>query len=151
MCRNSIFMFSKACTYGIKATLFIAKESQKGNRVGLADIAQQIDSPAAFTAKILQQLKHHQIIHTVKGPLGGFEIEGKKIPGIKLKDIVLAIDGDSVYAGCGLGFDHCNEKKPCPIHHQFKLIRNQLKIMLETANLLDLSNDIENGVTFLKR
>jgi Rrf2 family protein len=143
-------MFSKACTYGIKATLFIAKESQKGNRVGLKDIAKQIDSPAAFTAKILQQLKHHQIIYTVKGPLGGFEIEEKKISRIKLKDIVSAIDGDSVYVSCGLGFDHCNEKKPCPIHHQFKLIRNQLKSMLETLSLLDLSDEIENGLTFLK-
>jgi len=144
-------MFSKACTYGIKATLFITKESQKGNRVGLTEIAKHIDSPAAFTAKILQQLKHHQIILTVKGPLGGYEIKKRQIARIKLKDIVSAIDGDSVYVGCGLYFNHCNEKKPCPIHNQFKLIRNQLKIMLETSSLLDLSNDIENGLTFLKR
>ena len=57
-------MFSKTCEYGIKATLFIAQMSQKGERVSLKDIASAIDSPSAFTAKILQTLskrKHYKI------------------------------------------------------------------------------------------
>lgn len=144
-------MFSQSCRYGIKASIYVAKESQRGNRVNLRQIAEHIDSPSAFTAKILQQLVRHKIISSTTGPQGGFEIESKKISETKLRDIVFAIDGDSIYVGCGLGFTNCNEKKPCPIHYQYKEIRSQLKIMLETSNLLDLLNDIENGLTFLKR
>ncbi|MET0760542.1 MAG: transcriptional regulator, partial [Flavobacterium sp.] len=47
-------MFSKTCEYGIRASIFIASQSYQNNRIGLKDIAKKIDSPEAFTAKILQ-------------------------------------------------------------------------------------------------
>jgi Rrf2 family protein len=144
-------MFSKACEYGIKAAIFIAVKSEQENRVSLNEIAKEINSPIAFTAKVLQQLTKNGIIDSVKGPKGGFEIDKNKIADIKLSKIVSAIDGDAIYKGCGLGFHNCNENKPCPVHHKFKLIRDDLKQMLETTSLLDLSNDINNGITFLKR
>lgn len=144
-------MFSKACEYGIKAAVFIAVKSQQDCRVGLNEIAKEIDSPIAFTAKVLQQLSRNLIVDSVKGPAGGFEISTKKAGKITLSKIVSAIDGDAIYKGCGLGFHNCNENKPCPVHHQFKLIRNDLKKMLETTSLLDLSKGINNGITFLKR
>jgi Rrf2 family protein len=144
-------MFSKACEYGIKAAIFIAVKSEQENRVSLNEIAKEINSPIAFTAKVLQQLTKNGIVDSVKGPKGGFEIDKNKIADIKLSKIVSAIDGDAIYKGCGLGFHNCNENKPCPVHHKFKLIRDDLKQMLETTSLLDLSNDINNGITFLKR
>jgi Rrf2 family transcriptional regulator, iron-sulfur cluster assembly transcription factor len=143
-------MFSKACEYGIKAALFIATESQQGKRVSLNTIAGKINSPTAFTAKVLQKLAKNEIILSLKGPAGGFEIKKEKIDKVKLRDIVFAIDGDTVYKGCALGFENCNEKKPCPVHHQFKEIRNDLRKMLETTSLLDLSKDINKGKTFFK-
>jgi Rrf2 family protein len=144
-------MFSKACEYGIKATIYIAVQSNQGNRVSLRDIAKEIDSPEAFTAKILQQLAKNNIIDSVKGPTGGFEIEKKKLEKIKLSQIVSALDGDSIYRGCGLGLKECSEKKPCPVHEKFKIIRNELKNMLESTNLLELALDLKEGLTFLKR
>jgi len=144
-------MFSKACEYGIKAALFIALQSHRDSRVSLNEVAKEIDSPIAFTAKVLQQLTKNNIIDSVKGPNGGFEIDVKNIDKIKLSKIVLAIDGDRIYKGCGLGFHHCNEKKPCPIHHQYKIIRDDLEKMLKNTSLLDLSKDINNGITYLKR
>ncbi|MCB9364920.1 MAG: Rrf2 family transcriptional regulator [Flavobacteriales bacterium] len=144
-------MFSKACEYGIKAAIFIAVKSEQESRVSLNEIAKEINSPIAFTAKVLQQLTKSGIVDSVKGPKGGFEIDKNKIVEIKLSKIVSAIDGDAIYKGCGLGFHNCNENKPCPVHHKFKLIRDDLKQMLETTSLLDLSNDINNGITFLKR
>ncbi len=144
-------MFSKACEYGIKAAIFIAVKSHQESRVSLTEVAKEINSPVAFTAKVLQQLTKSGIVDSVKGPRGGFEINKNKVPKIMLSKIVSAIDGDSIYNGCGLGFHNCNESKPCPVHHKFKLIRNDLKKMLETTSLLDLSNDINLGITFLKR
>ena len=38
-------MFSKACEYGIRAVLFIAKQSQKDLRPNVAEIAKAVDSP----------------------------------------------------------------------------------------------------------
>ncbi len=144
-------MFSKACEYGIRATLHIAVQSEMGIRVSLKDIAKAIDSPEAFTAKILQLLAKNGIVTSVKGPAGGFEIAPKDAHRIKLSHIVAAIDGDSIYKGCGLGLKTCNENKPCPVHDKFKIIREELRNMLESTSISELSETIHDGLTFLKR
>lgn len=144
-------MFSRACEYGIKGTLFIAHQSQLGKRVSLKEIAKAIDSPEAFTAKILQQLARSGLINSQKGPTGGFEIESRDLNKISLSDIVTAIDGDSVYKGCGLGFKECSELKPCPMHHRFKAVREDLKTMLERTKVKELVDGLNEGLTFLKK
>lgn len=143
-------MFSKACQYGIRATLYIAESSIENQRVSLKDIAKGIDSPEAFTAKILQQLARNGIIHSVKGPSGGFEIFQEDFDQIKLIQIVSAIDGDQIFTGCGLGLKKCDENNPCPVHDQFKSIREAMKTMLSTTDIRTLANGIKSGDTFLK-
>ena len=144
-------MFSKACEYGIKASVYIIDSSLKNQKVSMKDVAKAIDSPEAYTSKILQQLSRNNIIQSEKGPTGGFSVEKDKIEQLNLSMIVAAIDGDAIYKGCGLGFHQCNESKPCIIHHQYKSIRDDLKTMLEKTLLVDLSEDIEKGLSFLKR
>ncbi len=90
-------MFSKSCEYGIKATAFIAVEAERNQRVSLKAIAKAIDSPVAFTAKILQQLARTGIIDSILGATGGFEIQQSRISKITLSEIVSAIDGDKIY------------------------------------------------------
>lgn len=143
-------MFSKACEYGIKATIFIATNSYEGRRVSPKEIAKEINSPEAFTAKILQALVRHKVINSVKGAYGGFEVNKNDLKFIKLSQIVKAIDGDGIYNGCGLGLETCDENHPCPVHEKFKGIRDELKHMLETTSLEELALDIKSGVSFLK-
>lgn len=143
-------MFSKACEYGIKASIFIAVNSREGRRVNPKEIAEEIDSPQAFTAKILQDLVRANLINSVKGAYGGFEISKNQISKIKLSQIVKAIDGDRIYNGCGLGLHACNETHPCPVHDKFKLVRTELKFMLENTNLEQLALDIKSGASFLR-
>jgi len=143
-------MFSKACEYGIKATIFIATNSYEGRRVSPKEIAKEINSPEAFTAKILQALVRHKVINSVKGAYGGFEVNKNDLKLIKLSQIVKAIDGDGIYNGCGLGLETCDENHPCPVHEKFKGIRDELKHMLETTSLEELALDIKSGVSFLK-
>lgn len=144
-------IFSKACEYGIRATLYIARQSLDGERVSLKSISAEIDSPVAFTAKILQLLAKNEIINSLKGPTGGFYIPPKKIDSVKLREIVNAIDGDSIFQGCGLGLKECNEKYPCPVHDKFKVIRNNLQKMMDETSLYDLAIGLQIGHTFLKR
>jgi Rrf2 family iron-sulfur cluster assembly transcriptional regulator len=143
-------MFSKTCEYGIRATIFIASQSCQNKRVGLKDIAEKIDSPEAFTAKILQILSKNNIIHSIKGVGGGFDIPRETMKDIKLAQIVNALEGDRVFTGCGLGLTHCSEDHPCPMHEKFKTIRNELEFMLENTNLEELALGIKTGDTFLR-
>ncbi len=144
-------MFSKTCEYGIKATAYIAQQSLQYRRVSLKEIAEEIGSPIAFTAKILHQLAKNNILDSTKGPSGGFQISKEQIDDIKLIDVVMAVDGDSIYEGCGLGFDKCNANKPCIMHNKFALVREELKQMLKSTSLFELATSLETGLTYLKR
>ncbi len=143
-------MFSKACEYGIRASTYIALQSLEGKRVSLKGIATEINSPVAFTAKILQQLSKNNIVESVKGARGGFEIDRTNIDAIKLSDIVQAIDGDKVYVGCALGLEECNAEKPCPVHDKYAQIRDNLRYMLENTSLYDMTAGLGSGLTYLK-
>ena len=144
-------MFSKACEYGIRASIYIAKQSQLDRKVGLIEVSEAIESPAAYTSKILQLLVRHKVIKSDKGPTGGFSMNKNDFDAIKISTIVEAIDGNNIYMGCGLGLSNCNERQPCPLHNQFKSIRNELKMMLENTTIKELAEDFEKGLTFLKR
>lgn len=144
-------MFSKACEYGIRASIFIANQSLLDRKVSLKDVAEAIESPPAYTSKILQRLARANIVNSDKGPTGGFSMDKDQLKKVKLSFIVYAIDGDSIYSGCGLGLIKCNEKAPCPIHSQFKIIRDDLKKMLETTTVQSLTKELKDGLSYLKR
>lgn len=144
-------MFSKACEYGIRASIYIAEQSMLGKKVSLKDVAAAINSPEAYTSKILQKLSRHEIVNSNKGPNGGYSMEKQKINEMKLSSIVFAIDGDNIYNGCGLGMPSCDDNKPCPVHYQFKVIREELKNMLETTTVKSLTLGLASELTFLRR
>ncbi len=67
----------KASTYAVLAMYEIAKE-QKGvpNPPGVraADIAKKYKLPKAYTAKILSQLAANGLLHSDRGPRGGYRL-----------------------------------------------------------------------------
>ena len=144
-------MFSKTCEYAFRAATLIATASAAGERLSLEAIAERTDSPKAFTAKVLQQLARAGILSSHKGPNGGFDLPPLMARNVKLSHIVKAIDDDTVYRGCGMGLKACNALKPCPLHHHFEKIREDLRTMLENTTVHSLTIGLENGATYLKR
>lgn len=143
-------VFSKACEYGIRASLYIAHQSLNQKRATLKDIAEDIGSPVAFTAKILQQLTKNNLIDSTKGPMGGFHISPEKMKQIKLVEIVGAIDGLDIFTQCGLGLKECSETKPCPVHNKFKNVREGLFQMMDSTSVFELATGLEKKLTYLK-
>ena len=143
-------MFSKTCEYAIRAMIFIAQKSKDGNKVGIKEIAKGIDSPEHFIAKILQDLGRRRLLHSVKGPNGGFYLDEEALE-CSLADIVKVVDGDKLFTGCGLGLKQCSETHPCPIHNEFRSVRKGIQTMLENAKLGEFTEELEKSLTFLKR
>ena len=143
-------MFSNACEYAIRAVLYISIRSVKGSRLGIPQIAKEIDAPLAFTAKILQTLSRKGVVSSIKGPHGGFFIDPKSKP-VSLASIVKAIDGnDDVLHTCTLGLKECSDKFPCPIHHEIKPYKEHLRNVIKETTIQSLSGDLLKGKTFLK-
>jgi len=143
-------IFSKTCEYAMRAVFFIAAKTANGGRVGIKEIATGIDSPEHFLAKILQDLSRRGVIQSAKGPNGGFYVDDV-ILNMPLSSIVEAVDGNSIFTGCGLGLEQCSEDNPCPIHHDFKAIRNQIQALLKTTKIGEFNEDLNLGIAVLKK
>ena len=128
--------------------IFIAQKSKAGYRVGIKEIAISIGAPEYFIAKILQGLSRNGLVQSLKGPTGGFYLHGES-PWCSIADIVKAIDGDKLFIGCGLGLKNCSTIQPCPIHNEFKKVREDLYKMLQVAKIGDFSKPLEKNLTFL--
>lgn len=137
-------IFSKTCEYGIRAVFYIAQRSHAGYKCGIKEIAEQINSPEAFLAKILQQLSKAGLILSAKGPNGGFYFDEK---GLKqpLAAIVNALDGNDIFTGCAMGLQQCSEVNPCPLHNEFKKVRTQITNMMHKTTIGKFNAQLING------
>ncbi len=143
-------MFSKTTEYALRAVLFIAKESSVGNRPGLQKVAEAIDSPVSFTAKILQILtRDNSLIQSVRGPNGGFFMEEKmrKQP----LSAVLKVMGElDVLNKCVLGLYECSERNPCPLHNDYKEIKNQLRNLFNLRSISEVAETTHGNDAVLR-
>ncbi|MBS1550416.1 MAG: Rrf2 family transcriptional regulator [Bacteroidetes bacterium] len=143
-------MFSKACEYAIKSSIYIAQNSIVGKRVNVKEVSKAVDAPEAFTAKILQQLCREGIMDSIRGKQGGFIFTENKLNETKIFDIVKIIDGESILYSCGLGLKECSDTNPCPVHDTYKVIKENLMIMVKKYSLKDLAEKSEQGLFRLK-
>lgn len=134
----------------MRAVFFIAHRTAAGGRVGIKEIAYGIGSPEHFLAKILQDLSRRGIVQSAKGPNGGFYMD-KSALRRPLSEVVEAVDGNGIFTGCGLGLESCSETNPCPLHHDFKKIRQEIHSMLQNTTIEEFNEDLNLGITSLKK
>ena len=143
-------MISKKCEYAMRAVLYLAVESHTENRKGAREIAEALKIPSPFLGKILQELVTKNIITSAKGPNGGFCLDTENLQTPILK-IIETIDGPGFFESCGLGLSECSEKRPCPIHADFKKARDHLRGVFERKTVQDLAEEIKSHDFILVR
>jgi Rrf2 family transcriptional regulator, iron-sulfur cluster assembly transcription factor len=141
-------MFSTSCHYGLQAMIYIALHSSEDENVDLGKIAKNQDIPKHFLSKILQVLVKHKLLVSMKGPKGGFKLNAPADE-ITLIEIIEAIDGLEVFNQCGIGFKQCDDNHPCPIHHDFKPVRDKVEKLFIRKTLKELTEDIESGESII--
>lgn len=135
-------MFSKSTEYALRATIYIAQNSDISKKLCVAEIAEAIGSPKAFTAKVLQKLTiNNAIISSMPGPHGGFYFtkEAGKLP---IKVILEAMNEDVIIDKCILGLSDCSDNNPCPMHHEYKFIKPKIKKLFEQKTIAQLVNGV---------
>jgi Rrf2 family protein len=135
-------ILSKACTYGLLASFYVAKQSNKGY-VSIRDMSDDLNISFHFLTKILQKLTASGLMQSHKGPKGGVSLT-REARLISLKEIVLTIDGDAVFTQCVLGLPGCGHQKPCPIHHEWAPVRDNFLKMMANTTLADSSEGIRD-------
>ena len=130
-------IYSKPCMHGMRAMIHIATCSSDTPVRG-EDIARDAGLPQPFLSKILKTLASKGILHSVRGPGGGFRL-ARPAGEVTLLDVVEAIDGTSQFDGCALGWKACDDGDPCPLHNSWKQIRSDLKAYLARTTVAELA------------
>lgn len=131
-------MFKKETEYALRALVYIQLQNSKDRRPGIAEIASEIETPQSFTAKILQRLVNQGFVESLKGINGGFFFDATK-EDLTLKRVIVSIEGDSLFDGCGFGLKHCDENNPCPLHQNYAPIRDAMTKLVTEETIQDLA------------
>lgn len=142
-------MLSKSCVYALRSIVFIAHNASIDAKIGIKEIAKELELPTHYLGKILQQLSKNGVIQSIKGPNGGFYLN-EKAQNVKLIEIIEIIDGLAFFTNCGLGLKQCSEDHPCPLHNDFKVFRDGLWELFNSKSILDLVSKIEEGNAFIR-
>lgn len=143
-------MLSKSTEYAIRALVYVQLRNWDKKRPGVSEIAKEIEAPEAYTAKILQTLTKSKLLDSAKGRGGGF-FYSENQSNLTLYDVIHAVEGDACFHKCGFGLKQCNNDNPCPLHDQYKLVRDGFFDIVKTVSIRSLSEKILQGEAVLNR
>jgi len=138
-------MLSSTCKYGIRAVIFIASRPDPKINTGLKQISEELRIPGPYLAKILQTLSRKKILHSSKGPHGGFYL---LIPAGKLTlmDIIEAIDGGDFFDSCYVTGEKCSFDQPdkgvCILHDDLRKEKDNLAKFFSSKTIGDLVSQV---------
>ncbi len=134
-------LYSKSSEYAIQAMIYLAVY-QKDTRIMVHKIASEYDIPLYFLAKIVQTLSKHHLIRSFRGRNGGIKLN-KPANDIRVIDIVYAVDGPPPEKEmCVIGLDECSDSVACPLHNNWKIIKENIRVLLGHENLENLANEV---------
>jgi Rrf2 family protein len=136
-------LFSRTTEYALQALIFLA--SRDAGTPSLArDVAAYLDVPAPYLAKILRDLTHGGLVHSVKGRGGGFTL-APQAAGLTLAHVLRKLDGPRAFDGCLLGLKRCSDATACPVHRTWKPLKGRLVEMLEAKTLGSMGAEVRAG------
>lgn len=129
---------SRASQYTLQTLIYLARQPQ-GQMVMVKEIADALDLPVFYLAKLIQPPSRAGWLTTARGRGGGVKLS----PGtenITLLDILQLTDGHRVTRECLLGFKECEDDTACVLHCQWKPIKQELTEGLGGYSLAALAN-----------
>lgn len=142
-------MLSNASKYSIKAVLFLAEKSSIETKFNVQIIADTLQIPKPFIAKLLQQLARARIISSTKGPNGGFYLNDSD-KNHTICDIIEVIDGPNFFEGCFMGLSKCNDDNPCSLHPIVGQFKEQILKQFKEKTIADFATENNQFEHFLK-
>ena len=127
-------MFSQTTEYALRAFIYIAREAPRSVR--LKEIAEAVDAPARYLAKILGQLVRQGYLTSTRGPAGGYALATRR------KSVSLAaiaeVFAEPTPPRCLLGTGPCGSDPDCPVHQRWAPIASSMSSFLARTTVGEL-------------
>ncbi|GET35068.1 hypothetical protein PbJCM13498_39310 [Prolixibacter bellariivorans] len=145
-------MLGRATEYAIRALVYICIRNLEGKTPGFREVAREIESPVPYTGKILQNLVRARLLSSVKGRGGGFYFEElDSVHSPTLYEVIKKTGDNQLFSRCGFGLANCDDKLPCPMHHEYLPLRDGFYKMVKTETIYSLAQKVMNRKAVLNR
>lgn len=136
-------ILSRTSQYAIQALIFVATQP-RGVPVLIREVAEHLDVPPPYLAKIMQTLSRGKFIHSFRGRQGGVCLceGGEKTD---LMQILTLIEGPGLTENCVLGLKICGDETACPMHAEWKPIKTRILKLLNQQTLGKLAAAVQTG------
>lgn len=128
--------------YAIQSLAYLTINGKEGSYLPISQVATELTIPYHFLKKILAQLSQAGILVSQRSAKGGVAL-GRDPKAITLYDIIVHMDGASLFSECILGLPGCGNAKPCPLHTAWAVERKRLQLLFTSTSLYDLARRIE--------
>lgn len=129
---------NRSTQYTLQALLYLA-DQPRGRMVLVREIAECLDLPLHYLAKLMYPLSHAGWLDSLRGRNGGYRLRASA-----RKLTVLAILDRLQSAGAGeeclLGLKACGDDDACVLHCQWRPIREEMHAYLDTLTLGDIAD-----------
>ncbi len=136
-------MLSMKAKYGLRALMVLAENNKR--MLSSKAIAKEADVPQKFLETILMELKHHGVVDSKRGILGGYFL-AKAPSDITMGNLIRIIDGPlapircasvTAYQRC----EDCLDEKTCKIRKIMIEVRNSIAGVLDKKTLAQIVKD----------
>lgn len=121
--------------YAVTAMLDLALHDGQGP-VSLADVSRRQDISLAYLEQLFAKLRRAGIVHSVRGPGGGYELD-REAESIYVAEIIGAVD-ESVDTTRCQGSGDCQGGETCLTHFLWEDLSEQILGFLQGVSLADL-------------
>jgi Rrf2 family protein len=128
-------LFSTATGYALRA---LAAMFDNGPFCTAKGLAQELELPAPYLAKILKILAAKGLLQSTRGKGGGFRL-ARPAHLVTMRDVVDALGDRTSLSGCLMGCAACNgELGPCPLHRACATLVTQMELSLAQITIRHL-------------
>src|SRR5690606_19344131 len=134
-------MISQKAKYALRALIALARAENPGDVLLISDIAERQRIPKKFLEQILLDLKHHGVVVSRRGKLGGYLLL-KKPSEITFGEVLRIIDGPiaplpclsrMAYRRC----EDCAEEEACEVRRVFARVAAATRDVLDGTTIAD--------------
>lgn len=127
-------MFSQTTEYALRAYIHIARQAPRAVR--LQEVADGVDAPSRYLAKILGQLRRNGYLTSTRGPAGGYALAPRR--GSVTLASIAAVFEPATHHRCLLGSGVCGQNPDCPVHQRWAPIASSMSSFLARTTVAEL-------------
>ena len=141
-------MISQKAKYALRALVALAKAAPDKASF-ISEIAEEQNIPKKFLEQILLELKHHGIVASRRGKMGGYLLQ-KDAHDITFGEVLRIIDGPIAPLPCLSKFAYrrcadCTSESECEIRRVFARVTDASRAVLDTTTIADSLDTNEKG------